>query len=141
MDHGPVDLLVLTFSEPKFNGLIVDKLEELAKTGTIRVLDAALVSIDEAGTRRTLDIEDVPAELSAVLGYVDDGTRGLFDADDLEALFEGLVPGSAAAAIAIEHLWVGDLAAAVEGAGGELALEVRVPSVFADEAFAGLAGA
>jgi hypothetical protein len=105
MPHGPVDIIVLTFAEPRFDGSVVARLAELAQAGIIRVLDAAVVAMGEDGVRRSLDIEDLPAEQAAVLGYVDSGTRGLFDADDVEDLLEGLAPGTAAAALAIEHVW------------------------------------
>jgi len=141
MEHGPVDVLILTFAEPRFDGSVTARLAELAQAGTIRVLDAAVVAKGEDGVRRSIDIEDLPADEAAVLGYIDDGTRGLFDAGDIEDLFEGLAPGSAAAALAIEHLWAVALLDAVRAVGGELAMEVRVPAVLADEAFAGLAGA
>ncbi len=141
MEHGPVDVLILTFAEPRFDGSVTARLAELAQAGTIRVLDAAVVAKGEDGVRSSIDIEDLPADEAAVLGYVHDGTRGLFDADDIEDLLEGLAPGTAAAAVAIEHVWAMELLEAVRGVGGELAMEMRVPAVLADEAFAGLAGA
>jgi hypothetical protein len=141
MPHGPVDIIVLTFAEPRFDGSIVARLAELAQAGVIRVLDAALVAMGEDGVRRSLDIEDLPAEQAAVLGYADSGTRGLFDADDVEDLLEGLAPGTAAAALAIEHVWAKDLTQAIRDAGGELALDLRVPAVMFEETLAALAGA
>jgi hypothetical protein len=141
MEHGPVDIIVLTFAEPRFDGSVTAKLVELAQAGTIRVLDAAVVSMGEDGVRRSLDIEDLPAEQAAILGHIDTGTRGLFDADDVDDLLEGLVPGSAAAALAIEHVWAVGLTQAIHDVGGEVALSVRVPAVMVDEAFAALADA
>ncbi len=141
MAHGPVDVVILTFAEPRFDGSVTAKLAELAQAGVIRVLDAAIVTLDDDGVRTSIDIEDLPRDEAALLGYVDDGTRGLFDADDVEALFEGLAPGTAAAALAIEHTWAVELLEAISNVGGELAMEVRVPAVLADEAFAGLANA
>lgn len=132
---------MLTFDEPAFDGSVVGQLAELAQAGIIRVLDAAVVSLGEDGVRRSVDIEDLPAEQAGVLGYVDTGSRGLFDADDIGALFEGLVPGTAAAALAIEHLWAAGLVDAISKVGGELALEMRVPAAVVDEAFAALESA
>jgi hypothetical protein len=139
--HGPVDILVLTFDDPKFDGSVITQLAGLAQAGIIRVLDAAVVILGEDGVRRSIDIEDLPAEQAGVLGYVDTGTRGLFDADDISALFEGLVPGTAAAALAIEHTWAAGLVDAIAKVGGELALEMRVPAAIVDEAYAALAAA
>ncbi len=40
---------------------------------------------------------------------VETETRGLFDSDDAETLWEGMVPDSAVIALAIEHTWAIDL--------------------------------
>ena len=139
MMHGPVDVIVLTFDEPRFDGSVTAQLAELAQLGIIRVLDAAVVAMSEEGVRTSLDLEDLPPDEAALLGYIDTGTRGLFDADDVQALFEGLAPGTAAAALAIEHRWAIGLAEAIENVGGEVALQMRVPAVMVNEAFAALA--
>ena len=141
MEHGPVDVLVLTFAAPRGDGAVTAELVKLAQAGVIRVLDAAVVAVGEDGVRRSLDIEDVPPEEAAILGHIDTGSRGLFDADDVADLLEGLTPGTAAAALAIEHVWAVGLTQAIHDVGGELALEIRVPAVMVDEAFATLADA
>jgi len=53
-------------------------------------------------------------------------------------LFEGMVPGSAVVALAIEHRWAIDLVNAVYSSGVELAFQFRVPAVVVDEAYASL---
>ncbi len=57
------------------------------------------------GWCRRLDLEDLPADLAAAVGFIETGTRGLFDSEDAETLIEGMVPGSAVVALAIEHTW------------------------------------
>jgi hypothetical protein len=49
MKHGPVDVVVLAFGEPRFDGRILAELEKQAATGTIRVLDAMVLFKDESG--------------------------------------------------------------------------------------------
>jgi len=94
---------------------------------------------DDAGQCWTLDIEDLPAAEADALGFIDTGTRGLFDSDDSNMLFEGMVPGSAIIALAIEHTWAIALVNAIDKKGVELALNFRVPAPIMDEAFASLA--
>lgn len=136
MEHGPVDVVVLAFGEPKFDGSIAAELRRLAAEGTIRVLDAMFITKAEDGAAATLDIEDLPAGERDAFGHIDTGTRGLFDAEDADELIEGMVPGSAIVALAIEHAWALELARAVRGAGGEVALNVRIPAAVVDEACA-----
>ena len=138
MKYGPVDVLVLASGEPKFDGSILAELEKLVATGTIRVLDAmVLVKAEDAVL--TLDIEDLPVEDKAALGFIDTKTRGLFDGEDAATLAEGMVPGSAVVALAIESAWAVPLMNSFEAAGVDIALHTRIPAVVIDEALASLA--
>jgi len=136
--HGPVDVVVLAAGAPTFEGSIFAELERQAASGTIRVLDAMLLLKDDAGNRSSYDLEDFPEEMKTAIGFIETGTRGLFDSEDAETLYEGMVPGSAVCALAIEHAWAVNLVNAIYDAGIELALHFRVPAPIVDEAFASL---
>jgi hypothetical protein len=138
LKFGPVDVIVLAAGEPRFDGSILAELERAAETGTIRVLDAMLLMKDDAGECWRVDLEDLPEDQKLALAFVATGTRGMFDSDDAGVLFEGMVPGSAVVALAIEHRWAIDLVNAIYGAGMELAFQFRVPAVVVDEAYASL---
>jgi hypothetical protein len=136
--HGPVDVLVVAAGEPRFDGSVFAELERQAASGTIRVLDAMLLVKDTEGKPWRLDLEDLPPDMKTAVGFIETGTRGLFDAEDAETLYEGMVPGSAVLALAIEHTWAVDLVNALQNAGVEMALNFRVPAPIVDEAFASL---
>ena len=136
--HGPVDVIVLAAGEPRFDGGVLAELERQAATGTIRVLDAMILLKDEDGRQWALDLEDLPPQDAAALGFVETGTRGLFDSEDADTLYEGMVPGSAVVALAIEHTWALALVNAIYQAGADVALNFRVPALVVDEAFASL---
>jgi len=72
------------------------------------------------------------------LGFIETGTHGLFDSGDADTLWEGMVPGSAVVALAIEHVWALALVNAMYQAGVDVALNFRVPAMIVDEAFASL---
>src|SRR5512136_2773075 len=93
---------------------------------------------DEEGECWALDLEDLPPEQAAAVGFIETGTRGLFDSEDADTLYEGMVPGSAVVALAIEHAWAVALVNAIAASGAELALNFRVPAPIVDEAFASL---
>ena len=139
MKHGPVDLVVLAVGEPRFDGSILAELEKQAAKGTIRVLDAMVLFKDEDERCWALDLEDLPPEDAAAIGFIETGTRGLLDTEDAEVLYEGMVPGSAVVALAIEHAWAVDLVNAIDAQGLEVAINVRIPAPVVDEAFASLA--
>ena len=136
--HGPVDVIVLAAGEPRLDGSVFAELERQAASGTIRVLDAMLLLKDEEGKRLSYDLEDFPPDMKAAVGFIETETRGLFDSEDAETLYEGMVPGSAVVALAIEHTWAVNLVNALYDAGVELAFNFRVPAPIVDEAFASL---
>ena len=138
IQHGPVDVIVLAAGEPRLDGGVFAELERQAAAGTIRVLDAMILLKDEQGGVARLDLEDLPADLAAAVGFIETGTRGLFDSEDAETLIEGMVPGSAVLALAIEHTWALALVNALYQAGVDVALNFRVPALVVDEAFASL---
>ena len=138
INHGPVDVVVLAAGEPRFDGGILAELERQAATGTIRVLDAMILVKNESGVRISINLEDLPAKDKATLAFIETGTRGLFDSGDADVLWEGMVPGSAVVALAIEHTWALALVYAVYQAGVDVALNFRVPALVVDEAFASL---
>ena len=140
MKYGPVDVVVLAFGEPRFEGRILYELEKAVSAGTIRLLDAMILVADENGEAYGIDIEDLPAEDSAALGFIETGTRGLFDTEDAALFAEGMVPGSAVVALAIENAWAVPLMNAFTEAGADVAMHSRIPAIVVDEAIAILAG-
>jgi len=139
MKYGPVDVLVVASGEPRFDGSVLLELHRLAQAGTIRLLDALVLLKGEDGIRTTLDIEDLPADTRSALGLIETGTRGLFDAADADTLFEGMVPGSAVVALAIEHAWATKLIQSLYDAGVEVALNYRIPAPAVNDAIAAVA--
>lgn len=138
MKRGPVDMLVLALGEPTFDGSIMRELKKQSANGVIRVLDAMILFKAEDGKCWSVDIEDLPESDLAELNFIPMESRGLFDAEDAETLWEGMVPDSAVIALAIEHVWAVDLVNALAASGVEVAMNVRIPAPIVDEAFAGL---
>lgn len=136
--HGPVDVVVLALGEPRFDGSILSELERQTASGTIRVLDAMVLFKSDSGQCWRLDMEDLSPEQKAKVGFIETGTRGLFDSEDANTLYEGMVPDSAVIALAIEHTWAIALVNAIVNAGAEMALNFRVPAPIVDEAFASI---
>jgi hypothetical protein len=104
-------------------------LEKKVASGIIHVLDALILVKSESGVHMSIDLEDLPQEDKAAIGFIETGTLGLFDSTDADILWEGMVPGSAVVALAIEHAWAVDLANATLASGTEMVLNFRVPAL------------
>jgi uncharacterized membrane protein len=144
MAIGPVQLIVLGFNHPNFHGEIIDELERLRESDTVRVIDALAVYKTAAGD---LEVEhlsnlseqeaiELGSKVGALIGLGIDGEEGaeagaeagaeqaaregirpLGDAEDWDVL-EDIPNDSAAALILLEHHWAVPLRDAIARAGG-----------------------
>jgi uncharacterized membrane protein len=143
MSIGPVQLVVLGFTHPNFHGEVIDALEQLRNTDTVRVIDALAVYKDAEGNLEAEHLsnlsEDEAIELGSKIGALiglgfagEEGAEaGAFaGAEAAEAgasllpeeaawdVLEDIPPDSAAALLLLEHHWAVPLRDAVLRAGG-----------------------
>jgi len=144
MAIGPVQLLVLGFPNPEFHGEIIDELERLRQSDTVRVIDALAVYKSPDGELEAMHLsnlsEDEAIELGSVVGALVglgfEGEEGAeagaeagaaaaaadgisaFSGDDAWDVLEDIPNGSAAALLLLEHHWAVGLRDAVFRAGG-----------------------
>ena len=144
MSVGPVQLLVLGFDQPNFHGEVIEELERLKESNTIKVIDALAVHKDAEGDIEVahlsnltdeeaieigsvvgalvgLGIEgeeglELGAELGAIAGA--DGELDVFDEEDAWDVIAEIPNDSAAALLLLEHTWAVPLRNAVARAGG-----------------------
>jgi Family of unknown function (DUF6325) len=137
---GPVDFLVIEFpaGQANFTGEIAEELVKLVDLGTIRLIDAIILTKDADGTVDALELSEAGdlgelVELEAELAE-------LLAAEDVEHLANAMEPGSVAGVLVYENLWAAPFAAAARRAGGQLIANGRIPiqaiiaSLEADEA-------
>ena len=143
MAIGPVQLLVLGFRDPDFHGEIIDELERLRQSDTVRVIDALAVYKDSGGELTAMHLsnlsEDEAVEVGSLVGALvglgfdgeagaeagaqagaeaaADGISAFSDEDAWDVLAD-IPDGSAAALVLLEHHWAVGLRDAVVRAGG-----------------------
>jgi uncharacterized membrane protein len=145
MAIGPVQLIVLGFSQPNFHGEIIAELERLRESDMVRVIDSLAVYKDDDGELEVEHLsnlsEDQAIELGtkigALIGLGIEGEEGMeagavAGAEQVEAdggvnvfteeegwdILEDIPNGSAAALILLEHHWAVPLRDAIARAGG-----------------------
>ena len=130
---GPVQLLAIGFDpDARFEGRIMDELENLERHETIRILDLLFVGKDaETGDLLALDYqgEELGAIVGALLGFEFEGEQtsevsgieghafGLSEWE-IQEIAASLHPGDSAGFLLIEHVWARDLKRAIRDAGG-----------------------
>jgi hypothetical protein len=137
---GPVDYLVVEFpaGASNFTGEMAAELVALTDSGTIRVIDALVLTKDEDGAVDAMELSDVGelGELQAIEAQLAE----LLAADDVEHLAAAMEPGSTAGVLIWENLWAAPFASAARRAGGQLIANGRIPiqaiiaSIEADDA-------
>jgi hypothetical protein len=131
MTPGPLQILVLNFEDPTFQGEIADELERLEATGTLRVLDLAFVNKSRDGVIDGGMTHSVHsgAMVRLMLG-IDDPADAPQDDLDLWDAADAIPPGAAAAVVVLEHTWATPLRDAVRANGGR-----AVASEWVDEEY------
>jgi uncharacterized membrane protein len=143
MAIGPVQLLVLGFNQPDFHGEIIEELERLRESDTVRVIDSLAVHKDAQGEIEVMHLSnltrDEAVELGSTVGALiglgiegeegaeagaaagaeaaEDGIHAFSDEEAWDVL-EDIPNDSAAALILIEHHWAIPLRDAIARAGG-----------------------
>lgn len=141
-ETGPVQMLVIGFNEPKFEGQIRRELDRLKDNDVVRLIDAVVVRKDDEGNIEKMQLShlsvdeaiDLGAKAGAMIGLgfgadeesmrtgallgAAEGSDGhLLDADVW--FVDDVIPNGSAAAIAlVEHRWAIPLREAIWEANG-----------------------
>jgi len=144
MAIGPVQLLVLGFEHPEFHGEIIEELEKLRASDTVRVIDALAVHKDAEGEIEVKHLSNLTkdeaielgSKVAALIGLGIEGEEGLeagaeigaqkaadegiqiFSDEEAWDVLEEIPDDSAAALLLIEHHWAVPLRDAIARAGG-----------------------
>ena len=139
---GPVDYVVVEFpaGTSNFTGEMTKELVALVESGTIRLIDALILTKNEDGSVDAAELSDVGdlGELEALEAQLAE----LLAEDDVVHLAAAMEPGSTAGVLIWENLWAAPFAAAARRSGGQLIANGRIPiqaiiaSIEADEALA-----
>ncbi len=119
-------MVVLAFPGNQFNGAILPALADLVSSGTIRLLDLMFVFKDEEGAVGALEVGEIIAQHGPV-PLADQSTVGFLDAEDVAEVAADLAPNSSVALICWENSWAAQFVDAVEGSGGLVVDQARIP--------------
>jgi uncharacterized membrane protein len=143
MAIGPVQLIVLGFDHPDFQGEIIQELERLRASDTVKVIDALAVYKDVHGEIEVAHLSNLTrdeaielgSKIGALIGLGIEGEEGMgggaaagaeaaqdgidvFSDEDAWDVIDDIPPDTAAALLLIEHHWAVPLRDAVARANG-----------------------
>jgi len=144
MAIGPVQLLVIGFEHPDFHGEIIEELEKLRESDTVKLIDALAVYKDGEGEIEVRHLSnltpeeavEVGSKVAALIGLGIEGDAGFEKGAEIGAemaaeegfevfsdelawdVLDEIPNDSAAALLLIEHHWAVPLRDAIARAGG-----------------------
>jgi uncharacterized membrane protein len=144
MAIGPVQLIVLGFEHPDFHGEVIEELEKLRESDTVRVIDSLAVYKDAEGEIEVMHLSNLTNEeaielgskVAALIGLGIEGEEGMeagakagaeavaedgmhvFSDELAWDVLDDIPNDSAAALLLIEHHWAVPLRDAIARAGG-----------------------
>jgi len=127
MGIGPVEYGVVAFPGNKFKGEIAPALEELVKSGTIRIIDLAFVLKDADGNVSGVELEDAGHDVFKAFEAITYQRDGLINDNDMKEIGAALEANSSALIMVWEDVWATKFSEAVRGAGGIVVDIQRVP--------------
>src|SRR4029077_5305687 len=102
MAVGPVQLVVLGFTHPDFHGEVIEELERLRESDTVRVIDSLAVYKDANGEIEVAHLSNLSREEAVELGSVIGALIGLGIEGDAEGFEAGAAAGAEVAAEGLE---------------------------------------
>ena len=144
MAIGPVQLIVLGFSHPDFHGEIINELERLRESDTVRVIDSLAVyktadgelEVEHLSNLSEQEAIELGSKVGALIGLGVEGEEGMeagaaagaeqvaaegvnvFGGAEEWDVLDDIPNDSAAALILLEHHWAVPLRDAIARAGG-----------------------
>ena len=122
---GPVDHLIVEFPAGAVTAQGFAGLVDLVDRGLIYVLDLEFVERPAHGEPGLVDVSTLTSDPG--LADLAGASSGLLDEDDLHAVAESLTPGTVAAVVIFENLWVAPMLASLRESGGRIVSENRIP--------------
>ena len=125
---GPIDFVLLEFSEDADTKACGDAIMDLIKRDVIRLLDILVIRKALDGSFSGVDLTDVTSAGIGGFTAFDGARSGLVHNDEVSAAVEVMQPGTMAALIVYENTWAAPFVGAVLDAGGELIASQRIPA-------------
>jgi len=146
MNIGPLQLLVVGFTDPKLDGSVLGELQEASASGVIKIVDLLGVYKDEDGNVLAAEATDLTKEeaitygawIGALVGIGAGGSEGAeigalaggmaaaddyeygLDTESLASIADDIPRGGAGMLLVLEHTWAIGFRDAVRASGGIL---------------------
>lgn len=123
---GPVDLVAIGLEGAAIPATVQEAVTRIAATGSVTLLDVAVVHRDGDGSTRIVEAEEL--EAGQPLAALPLAAAGLIGEEDLDAIALATPPGSSALVVLLENTWARDLVGAAERERAFVIAAERIPA-------------
>jgi hypothetical protein len=134
LEYGPVEFLLVGFAGEAPDPGVVDAVRQLVNDGSVRVIDAILLTRNLDGDIETIEVEDASDAYGLESSDLD--LAGLAADEDIEYFAESLEPGTSAELLVIELLWAKNFSSRLAASGGAVLASERIPAPIVNEVVA-----
>ncbi len=138
MEHGPVEVLFLTFPADAPLAEVASVLRRPVDDGVIRLVDCVLMLPAADGTVLVVDLEQ-ETDLPPALAGLEIDARDLLSDLDIEVFVDSLGEGELGVALVFEQVWAQRTVHALKDLGAEVGLFAHIPVEDVEMAFAAAA--
>jgi hypothetical protein len=118
--YGPLEYVVIQFTENRFTGDILPVLMDIEAEGCVGLVDLVFITKNESGDLTLLELGELDAGLAAAYEPLVSEDHGLLTAEDVAMAAVELPANGSAAVLLLEHHWAVDLQLAVRLSGGQV---------------------
>ncbi len=124
--RGPIDYIIVGFKGNKFDGSILQSIEDAIDNKVINLVALSLVTKDDAGNTAMIDVTNTGDAVIASFAEKYNVDSSGVETEDVDEVAELLDNNTSAGLLVIEHLWALPLKKALINANGTLLAEGRI---------------
>jgi hypothetical protein len=141
MTVGPLEYIVIGFPNLVVDGSVANEIGQVVRDGTIRIVDLVALGKNEDGDVAIIELDAKDDPRYAGFAPLLTNRVGLFTAEDLATIGEGMPAGTGALVVLFEHIWAVGIKEALAAKGAVLLGRATVPPEVLEEVAAELEAA
>ncbi|HET8739007.1 MAG TPA: DUF6325 family protein [Acidimicrobiia bacterium] len=123
---GPMELAVLEFADPAYDGSMASALSDLVERQIVAIVDLLILRKSSEGEVEVVELADAEGAVGDQFADLDGDVMWLLSDRDVAAVADHLEPGSTGVVVVWENVWARQMREAIARSGGRLVVHDRL---------------
>ena len=123
---GPMELAVLEFADPAYDGSMASALSDLVERQIVAIVDLLILRKSSEGEVEVVELADAEGAVGDQFADLDGDVMWLLSDRDVAAVADHLQPGSTGVVVVWENVWARQMREAIARSGGRLVVHDRL---------------